>query len=87
MLYPDNRLYFNVKCVLGAHFYNVVLLFCKKSFCKITQTSISASEPSLQEQFLSHIKHDFFGMTEMRCGIPSHLSTCYNTLPLDAGLG
>lgn len=27
MLYPDNRLYFNVKCVLGAHFYSVALFF------------------------------------------------------------
>lgn len=80
MLYPDNRLYFNVKCVLGAHFYSVALFFCKKSFCKTAQTSISASEPSLLEQFLSHISHDFRGMTEMRCGIPSLLSTCHNTL-------
>lgn len=27
MLYPDNRLYFNVKCVLGAHLYSVALSF------------------------------------------------------------
>lgn len=81
MLYPDNRLYFNVKCVLGAHFYSVALsFFCKNSFCKTGQVSSSASEPSLLEQFLSHIKHDCSGMTEMRCGIPSLVSTCHNTL-------
>lgn len=30
MLYPDNRLYFYVKCVLGAHFYNVALFFLQE---------------------------------------------------------
>lgn len=51
MLYLDNRLYLNVKCVLGAHFYIAVLFLCKKSFCKIAQASINASGPSLLEQF------------------------------------
>lgn len=79
MLYLDNRLYLNVKCVLGAHFHSAVLFLCKKSFCKIAQTSISASGPSLLEQFFLHIKHYLW----KRCGIPSLLSTCLNTLTLE----
>lgn len=35
MLYLDNRLYLNVKCVLGACFYSAVLFLCKISFCKV----------------------------------------------------
>lgn len=64
--------------------------FCKQSFCKIAQTSISVSEPSLLERFMSHIEHDFSGMTEMDemwdtftfKYMPQHTD-----LSLDAGLG
>lgn len=65
MLYLDNRLYLNVKCVLGAHSYFTVLFLCKKSFCKIAQASINASGPSLLEQFFKYIKHYFCGMKEV----------------------
>lgn len=61
MLYPDNRLYFSVKCVIGAHFYNVALFFCKKSFCKIAQTSISASEPLFWNNFCHTLGMTFVG--------------------------
>lgn len=43
MLYPDNRLYFNVKCVLGAHFYSVALFFfffARNSFVKLLRLPV-----------------------------------------------
>lgn len=65
MLYLDNRLYLNVKCVLGAHFYHAVFFLCKKSLCKIAQGSISAPGPSFLEQLFLYIKCHYHGMKEV----------------------